>query len=154
MAYWLLKSEPQDYSWADLAQDGRTVWNGVKNPLALKYLRTMQPADEALIYHTGIERRVVGVAEIITLPYPDPAVDDPLRVVVEITAVRSLPQPVTLAQIKQGNFTGFDLIACPGFLSFLFPLSIGSEFFNSPVSKLFILRLTRSRTKQRKAGFC
>ncbi len=113
MAYWLLKSEPQDYSWADLVQDGRTVWNGVKNPLALKYLRTMQPADEALIYHTGKERRVVGVAEIITLPYPDPALDDPLRVVVEITAVRSLPQPVTLAQIKQGNFTGFDLIRLP-----------------------------------------
>lgn len=113
MAYWLLKSEPQDYSWADLAQDGRTVWNGVKNPLALKYLRTMQPTDEALIYHTGKERRVVGVAEIITLPYPDPALDDPLRVVVEITAVRSLPQPVTLAQIKQGNFTGFDLIRLP-----------------------------------------
>jgi len=113
MAYWLLKTEPQDYSWADLAQDGRTVWNGVKNPLALKYLRTMQPTDEALIYHTGKERRVVGVAEIITLPYPDPALDDPLRVVVEITAVRSLPQPVTLAQIKQGNFTGFDLIRLP-----------------------------------------
>lgn len=113
MVYWLLKSEPQDYSWADLAQDGRTVWNGVKNPLALKYLRTMQPADEALIYHTGIERRVVGVAEIITLPYPDPALDDPLRVVVEIRAVRLLPQPVTLAQIKQGNFTGFDLIRLP-----------------------------------------
>jgi predicted RNA-binding protein with PUA-like domain len=113
MAYWLLKTEPQDYSWADLAQDGRTVWNGVKNPLALKYLRTMQPTDEALIYHTGIERRVVGVAEIVTLPYPDPAVDDPLRVVVEIKAVRSLPQPVTLAQIKQGNFTGFDLIRLP-----------------------------------------
>jgi predicted RNA-binding protein with PUA-like domain len=113
MAYWLLKSEPQDYSWADLVQDGGTVWNGVKNPLALKYLRTMQPADEALIYHTGKERRVVGVAEIITLPYPDPALDDPLRVVVEITAVRSLPQPVTLAQIKQGNFTGFDLIRLP-----------------------------------------
>ena len=113
MAYWLLKTEPQDYSWADLAQDGRTVWNGVKNHLALKYLRTMQPADEALIYHTGIERRVVGVAEIITLPYPDPALDDPLRVVVEIKAVRSVPQPVTLAQIKQGNFTGFDLIRLP-----------------------------------------
>ena len=113
MAYWLLKTEPQDYSWADLAQDGRTVWNGVKNPLALKYLRTMQPTDEALIYHTGKERRVVGVAEIMTLPYPDPAVDDLLRVVVEIKAVRSLPQPVTLAQIKQGNFTSFDLIRLP-----------------------------------------
>jgi len=150
MAYWLLKTEPQDYSWADLAQDGRTVWNGVKNPLALKYLRTMQPADEALIYHTGIERRVVGVAEIITLPYPDPAVDDPLRVVVEITAVRSLPS----RRLSKVTLLALTSSACPGFLSFLCPLSIGSEFFNSPVSKLFILRLTQRRTKQRKAGFC
>lgn len=114
MAYWLLKSEPQEYSYADLEQDGSGVWNGVKNPLALKYIRTMRPADEALIYHTGNERRVVGVAEIVTLPYPDPALENPLRVVVDVRAVRSLPQPVTLAQIKQsGNFTGFDLIRLP-----------------------------------------
>ena len=114
MAYWLLKSEPQEYSYVDLEQDGRGVWNGVKNPLALKYLRTMQPADQALIYHTGKERQVVGVAEIVTPPYPDPALDNPLRVVVDVRAVRSLPQPVTLAQIKQsGNFTGFDLIRLP-----------------------------------------
>lgn len=114
MAYWLLKSEPQEYSYADLEQDGSGVWNGVKNPLALKYIRTMRPTDEALIYHTGNERRVVGVAEIVTLPYPDPALENPLRVVVDVRAVRSLPQPVTLAQIKQsGNFTGFDLIRLP-----------------------------------------
>lgn len=114
MAYWLLKSEPQEYSYVDLEQDGRGVWNGVKNHLALKYLRTMQPADQALIYHTGRERQVVGVAEIVTPPYPDPALDNPLRVVVDVRAVRSLPQPVTLAQIKQsGNFTGFDLIRLP-----------------------------------------
>jgi predicted RNA-binding protein with PUA-like domain len=114
MAYWLLKSEPQEYSYTDLEQDGRTVWNGIKNPLALKYLRTMQPADEALIYHTGSERRVVGVAEIMTSPYPDPALDNPLRVVVDVRAVRSLSQPVTLAQIKQSvSFTGFDLIRLP-----------------------------------------
>jgi predicted RNA-binding protein with PUA-like domain len=60
MAYWLLKTEPQEYSYKDLEQQGRAVWNGVKNPLALKYLRTMQPQDEALIYHTGKERAVVG----------------------------------------------------------------------------------------------
>ncbi len=114
MAYWLLKSEPQDYSWADLEQAGRTVWNGVKNPLALKYLRAMQPADEALIYHTGIERRVVGVAEIITEAYPDPALDESKLLVVDIQAVRSLPQPVTLTQIKQSShFTGFELIRLP-----------------------------------------
>ncbi len=114
MAYWLLKSEPQDYSWADLEQAGRTVWNGVKNPLALKYLRAMQPADEALIYHTGIERRVVGVAEIITEAYPDPALDESKLLVVDIQAVRSLPQPVTLTQIKQSShFTAFELIRLP-----------------------------------------
>ena len=114
MTYWLLKSEPQDYSYTDLKQAERTVWNGVKNPLALKYLRTMQPTDEALFYHTGKERRVVGIAQILSLPYPDPALDDPKLVVVDIRAVRSLPQPVTLAQIKQsGNFADFDLIRLP-----------------------------------------
>lgn len=114
MAYWLLKSEPQEYSYADLEQDGRSVWNGVKNPLALKYLRTLQPADQALIYHTGKERRVVGIAQIISLPYPDPELSDPLRVVVDIQAVRSLSQPVTLTQIKQDiTFSGFDLIRLP-----------------------------------------
>src|SRR3712207_5105460 len=84
------------------------------NHLALKYLRTMQPTDEVLIYHTGSERRGVGVAEIVPPPYTDPVLRDPLRVVVDVRAVRSLPQPVTLAQIKQsGNFTDFDLIRLP-----------------------------------------
>jgi predicted RNA-binding protein with PUA-like domain len=111
MAYWLLKSEPQDYSYTDLEREGSAVWNGVKNPLALKYLRTMKPTDQALIYHTGKERQVVGIAEIVTLPYPDPTLDEPKLVVVDIQPVRSLPQPVTLAQLKQsGNFTDFDLI--------------------------------------------
>ena len=113
MSYWLLKSEPQDYSYADLEQAQTAVWDGVKNPLALKHMRTMQPSDLALFYHTGSQRRVVGIVEVITVPYPDPALNDPKRVVVDIRAVRSLPQPVSLAQIKQGNFTGFDLIRLP-----------------------------------------
>jgi predicted RNA-binding protein with PUA-like domain len=114
MAYWLLKTEPQEYSYKDLEQQGRAVWNGVKNPLALKYLRTMQPQDEALIYHTGKERAVVGIAQILTLPYPDPALDEPKLVVVDIQAMRSLTSPVTLAQIKQSkNFKDFDLIRLP-----------------------------------------
>jgi len=113
MSYWLLKSEPQDYSYADLEQAQTAVWDGVKNPLALKHMRTMQPSDLALFYHTGSERRVMGIVEVITVPYPDPALNDPKRVVVDIRAVRSLPQPVSLAQIKQGNFTGFDLIRLP-----------------------------------------
>lgn len=114
MAYWLLKTEPQDYSYTDLQRDGRGVWDGVKNPLALKYLRNMQPQDEALIYHTGKERQVVGIAEIVTLPYPDPSLNDPKRMVVEVRAVRSLTQSITLTQLKQdNNFTNFDLIRLP-----------------------------------------
>ncbi|MBE9128478.1 MULTISPECIES: EVE domain-containing protein [unclassified Coleofasciculus] len=114
MAYWLLKTEPQDYSWADLERDKRTVWNGVKNPLALKYLRTMRLGDGVLIYHTGKERQIMGVAEVLTSAYPDPSLTDLKQVVVEIRAVRSLPKPVTLAQLKQeDSFTGFDLLGLP-----------------------------------------
>ncbi|MFN9467663.1 MAG: EVE domain-containing protein, partial [Pseudanabaena sp.] len=101
MAYWLLKSEPHVYSYADLERDRQTIWDGVNNNLALKHIRTMQPKDLALIYHTGDERRAMGIAEVITLPYVDPKLDDPKRAVVDVKAVRSLPQPVTLAQIKQ-----------------------------------------------------
>ncbi len=114
MAYWLLKSEPQEYSYTDLERERRGVWDGVKNPLALQYLRTLQPGDETFFYHTGKERQVVGIAEIITLPYPDPKLDDPKRVVVDIRAVLKLPQPVTLTQLKQdGYFTDFELIRLP-----------------------------------------
>jgi predicted RNA-binding protein with PUA-like domain len=114
MAYWLLKSEPQEYSYTDLEQAGRSTWDGVKNSLALKYLRTMNLGDEVLIYHTGKAPQVVGIAEVISLPYPDPQLDEPKRVVVDVRAVRSLPRPVTLRQIKQDrNFSNFDLIRLP-----------------------------------------
>lgn len=113
MAYWLLKTEPEAYSYTDLEKEGRAVWNGVKNALALKYLRTMQPQDQALIYHTGKERAIVGVAQILTDPYPDPTLNDAKLVVVEIQATRSLP-PVTLAQMKQApDFQDFDLVRLP-----------------------------------------
>nr|WP_315871060.1 EVE domain-containing protein [Trichocoleus desertorum] len=111
MAYWLLKSEPDVYSYADLERDGRTIWDGVNNNLALKHIRTMQPGDLALIYHTGDERRATGMAEVVSEPYADPALDDSKRAVVDVKAVRSLSQPVTLAQIKQdSSFEGFDLL--------------------------------------------
>jgi predicted RNA-binding protein with PUA-like domain len=111
MAYWLLKSEPNVYSYADLERDRQTIWDGVNNNLALKHIRTAQPQDLALIYHTGDERRAVGIGEIISESYPDPKLNDPKRAVFDIKAVRSLPQPVTLAQIKQDpDFEGFDLI--------------------------------------------
>jgi predicted RNA-binding protein with PUA-like domain len=111
MAYWLLKSEPHVYSYADLERDGQTIWDGVNNNLALKHIRTMLPKDLALIYHTGDERRSMGIAEVISRPYADPKLDDPKRAVVDVVAVKALPQPVTLAQIKQDPaFEGFDLL--------------------------------------------
>lgn len=111
MAYWLLKTEPEEYSYCDLERDGTTVWEGVSNSLALKHLRTMEIGDFALIYHTGKQRRVIGVAQIVSQPYPDPKLDDPKRVVVQVRAVRRVQEPITLTQIKQdGNFEGFDLV--------------------------------------------
>ena len=111
MAYWLLKSEPQVYSYADLERDGTTVWDGVNNNLALKHIRTMLPKDLALIYHTGDERQAMGIAEVISPAYADPKLDDPKRAVVDIRVVKILPKPVTLAQIKQDpSFEGFDLL--------------------------------------------
>lgn len=111
MAYWLLKTEPEEYSYCDLERDGTTVWEGVSNSLALKHLRTMEIGDLALIYHTGKQRRVIGVAQIVSQPYPDPKLDDAKRVVVQVQAVRRVQEPITLTQIKQdGNFEGFDLL--------------------------------------------
>ncbi|MEH2295423.1 EVE domain-containing protein [Nostoc sp.] len=114
MAYWLLKTEPENYSYFDLERDGSTVWDGVNNSLALKYLRTMLLGDLALIYHTGKERQVIGLAEIVSQPYIDPALNDSKRAVVDVRALRRVHQPVTLAQIKQDNkFTDFDLLRLP-----------------------------------------
>ncbi|NJK33913.1 MAG: EVE domain-containing protein [Oscillatoriales cyanobacterium SM2_2_1] len=101
MAFWLLKTEPDVYSYADLCRDGQTVWDGVNNNLALKYIRTMQPQDQALIYHTGDERRAMGIASVTSLPYADPQLGDPKRAVVDLVPLRSLSRPVSLAIMKQ-----------------------------------------------------
>src|SRR5438093_4130895 len=100
MAYWILKTEPSTYSFDQLERDGTAVWDGVTNPLALKHLRAMQPDDEALIYHTGDEKAVVGLARVTSAAYPDPKAKDPRLVVVELTPAKRLKRPVTLAEIK------------------------------------------------------
>jgi len=99
-SYWLLKTEPSAYSYDRLERDGRAVWDGVKNPVALKNLRAMQPGDAVLIYHTGDEKAAVGVAEIVTAAYPDPKGKDPKLVVVDLKPAGRLPRPVPLAAIK------------------------------------------------------
>ncbi|HSD31720.1 MAG TPA: EVE domain-containing protein, partial [Gemmatimonadales bacterium] len=76
MSYWILKTEPSTYSFADLRKAKITVWDGVKNPLALKHLRTMQVGDEVLIYHSGGEKAAVGTARVTKAAYPDPKQSD------------------------------------------------------------------------------
>lgn len=99
-SYWILKTEPSAYSYADLERDRKTVWDGVKNPLALKHIGQMKPGDQVLVYHTGDEKAVVGRAEVLSEPYPDPKGRDPKLLVVELVPKTRLPRPVTLAQIK------------------------------------------------------
>ncbi len=98
--YWVLKTEPGSYSFARLVHERRAVWDGVTNALALKHIRSMAQGDQALIYHTGDEKALVGLARVASDPYPDPKGDDPKLAVVEIEAGTPLAQPVSLAAIK------------------------------------------------------
>ncbi len=109
--YWLLKTEPDDYAYADLVRDGSTIWDGVANNTALMHIRTMQPGDQALIYHTGDERQAVGIAEITSAPYPDPKADNPKLAVVDVRPLRALTRPVTLSAVKaDARFADFALV--------------------------------------------
>ena len=111
---WLLKSDPETYSFGDLERDGQTRWDGVSNNLALKHLRSIQQGDTVLIYHTGEERAIVGTAEAASAPYPDPRQEDPRRVVVDLKAGKHLTRPVTLDEIKrQPALKDFALVRLP-----------------------------------------
>jgi predicted RNA-binding protein with PUA-like domain len=111
VAHWLLKTEPNCYSWPDLVRDKRTVWDGVTNGLALKYLRAIKKGDLAFIYHTGDERSVIGIAEAVSNSYPNPKEANERLAVVDLKLSRKLARPVTLAEIKADPaFTGWDLI--------------------------------------------
>lgn len=98
MAKWLMKSEPGSYGWEDLVRDGRTEWDGVRNPAARLHLKAMKKGDEAFFYHSGDERAVVGVMRIARTAQPD--AKDPNWVSVAVEAARPLPRPVTLKEIK------------------------------------------------------
>jgi predicted RNA-binding protein with PUA-like domain len=98
--YWILKTDTDSYPFEQLERERRAVWDGVTNALALKHIRSMAKGDQALIYHTGNEKALVGLARIVSDPYPDPKSDDPKLVVVDIEAGRRVPRPVTLAEVK------------------------------------------------------
>jgi predicted RNA-binding protein with PUA-like domain len=110
--HWVLKTEPSEYGFPDLVRDRRTRWEGVSNPVALKHLRSMQEGDDALIYHTGNEKAVVGLARVASAPYPDPK--DAKLVVVDVEPVKPLRRPVTLAEIKaEPAFADLGLVRVP-----------------------------------------
>jgi len=100
MQHWLVKSEPDAYAWADLVRDGRTAWTGVRNFAARLHLNAMRPGDRVYFYESVTTKAVVGIAEVVRAAFPDTTADEPGWVAVELKAVRPLPSPVTLAQIK------------------------------------------------------
>jgi predicted RNA-binding protein with PUA-like domain len=110
--HWVLKTEPSEYGFPDLVRDRRTRWEGVSNPVALKHLRSMQQGDDALIYHTGNEKALIGLARVASAPYPDPS--DSKLVVVDVEPVKPLPRAVTLAEIKaEPAFAELGLVRVP-----------------------------------------
>jgi len=100
MAKWLLKTEPDCYSWDNLVRDKKATWDGASNALALKHIRSMKKGDLALIYHTGNEKQIVGVAQVMSNAYKDPKEADERIVVVDLKAKSKLKNPVTLETIK------------------------------------------------------
>jgi predicted RNA-binding protein with PUA-like domain len=99
MAYFLAKTDPATYSIDDLERDKTTVWDGVRSAAALLAIRAMRPGDEVLIYHSQGEAAIVGLAQVISEPRPDP--NDPKSWVVNIAFMRRITQPVTLREIKE-----------------------------------------------------
>ncbi len=108
---WLFKTEPSVYSFQQLQKDKKTMWDGVKNNLALKNLKDIKKGDEIFIYHTGDEKAAVGIARALGGAYPDPSQKNPRMLVVDIEAVKPLPRSVTLAEVKANKkLANFDLV--------------------------------------------
>jgi predicted RNA-binding protein with PUA-like domain len=100
MNYWLVKSEPEAYSWTQFLKDGKTAWTGVRNFAARNNLRAMKKSDAVFFYHSGEQKSVVGLARVEKEFYPDPTAEEGDWSCVDLTAEKPLTKPVTLAQIK------------------------------------------------------
>jgi predicted RNA-binding protein with PUA-like domain len=100
MNYWLVKSEPESYAWAQFVKDGRTAWTGIRNYQARIYLRAMKNGDRVLFYHSNEGKSVVGIAKIVKSAYPDPTATEGDWACVDLAPVRTLANPVGLDLIK------------------------------------------------------
>ena len=111
MAQWLVKEEPEHYSYDQLVKERKTVWAGVKNPLAQKHLRSIRKGDRIFYYHTGKEKAIVAIAAAASDAYPDPTDATQKSFVVDVAPVSALRRPVTLAEIKADRaFSDFPLV--------------------------------------------
>jgi len=109
--YWMVKQEPEAYSWSDFVRDGKTDWTGVRNYQARNNLREMKTGDSVLFYHSGKEKAVVGVAEVQRAAYPDPTAEDAQWIAVDLKPVKPLDTPVQLAAIRYDKrLSGLPLI--------------------------------------------
>jgi predicted RNA-binding protein with PUA-like domain len=99
-SYWMVKQEPETYSWSNFVDDGVTDWSGVRNYQARNNLREMKTGDRVLFYHSGKDKAVVGIAEVVKAAYPDPTADDPQWVAVDLKPIKPLKNPVLLAAIR------------------------------------------------------
>ena len=109
--YWLVKQEPTSYSFDTLEKEGTAVWDGVHNNLALKHINGMKKGDQAFFYHSGDEKQIVGILEVISNPYPNPKEKDKRFVVVDVKHKKRLKRPVTLAEIKkEKKFKDWELL--------------------------------------------
>ncbi|HMO81006.1 MAG TPA: EVE domain-containing protein [Pyrinomonadaceae bacterium] len=100
MNYWMVKQEPDSYSWDDLVKDGKTDWTGVRNYQARNNLREMKKGDKVLFYHSNVGKEVVGIAKVTNTAFPDPTAHDDKWVAVELSPEKPLKKPVGLDQIK------------------------------------------------------
>ena len=105
MNYWLIKSEPFKYSWDDLARDGRTYWDGVRNAQARNNLQEMKRGDLCFFYHSNQGKEIVGIARVVKSAYPDPTTEDPRWVVVDVAPRKRLARSVPLSELRTHSST-------------------------------------------------
>jgi predicted RNA-binding protein with PUA-like domain len=111
MAYWLVKSEPNKYSWEQFEKDGKTFWDGVRNYAARNNLRAMKKGDEVLFYHSNEGLEIVGIAKVIKEHYQDPTTNEEAWIVVDLKPEKKLKKPVPLTEIKKDKrLAGMDLL--------------------------------------------
>jgi len=103
MKFWLVKQEPEDYSWGDFVKEGRSAWTGVRNYQARNNLRTMEKGDLVFYYHSGEEKQVIGIAQVDKAAYPDPTAREGDWSSVDLIPLKAVGQPVTLKEIKGDN---------------------------------------------------